>query len=81
MNFEFYVALYFLTLHVISPVWLEKTDVIYSVNIVLGVFVFQPKRQILYLFNIGKYREKGKYAKYVWKCWKTDAFLQTPLFL
>ena len=36
MNLKFYQHL---TLHVITPVWPQKTDATYPVSIVLGVFV------------------------------------------
>ena len=39
VHFECYVAVFPLTLCVITPVWRDKTDVIHSVSIVLVVFV------------------------------------------
>ena len=46
MNFKFYAALSPLTLHVVTPVRLEKTNAIYSVSIVLEVFILNTHQMV-----------------------------------
>ena len=67
VHFKCNAALFSLTAHVITPIWQEKTDAIYSVSNVLEFFLLaiflQSEKQYFYLFNIGKYHEMGKVLK------------------
>ena len=70
-------------MRVISPVWGDKTDAIHSVSIVLvivllAIFISTCKIEF-YLFDTGKYRKMGKYAKIRVKMLKKQT-LSVPTF-